>query len=140
MAHLPTRSHRLVQMSDSFGRTRVSLMMLCLYRLRSCMRHAAAIVVLALLPCAGAVAAPPLALQLVVSGFVNPVGLVNAGDGSKRLFIVEQGGTIRIYSGGQVLATPFLNITSKVTCCGERGLLGLVFDANYATNGFFHVF
>ena len=61
-----------------------------------------------------AAAQPVLDLQPVASGFSSPVGLVNARDGSNRLFIVEQGGTIKIYDGSQVLATPFLNITSRV--------------------------
>jgi glucose/arabinose dehydrogenase len=95
---------------------------------------------LALLACTGTAVAQPLGLQPIASGFVSPVSMANAGDGSKRLFIVEQGGTIRIYNGSQVLATPFLNITSKVLSGGERGLLGLAFDANYVANGFFYVF
>ncbi|MEA2987535.1 MAG: hypothetical protein QOG83_246 [Alphaproteobacteria bacterium] len=87
-----------------------------------------------------AAAQPVLDLQLVASGFAGPVGVANARDGSNRLFIVEQGGTIRIYDGAQVLATPFLNITSKVLSGGERGLLGLAFDASYASNGLFYVY
>jgi len=79
-------------------------------------------------------------VQQVASGLTSPVALTNAGDGSNRLFIVDQTGIIRIFNGTQVLATPFLSITSKVLSGGERGLLGLAFDANYATNGFFYVF
>ena len=71
----------------------------------------------------------------------SPVGLVNARDGSNRLFIVEQGGTIKIYDGSQVPATPFLNLTSRVLVGrGERGLLGLAFDPNYVSNGLFYVY
>jgi glucose/arabinose dehydrogenase len=77
--------------------------------------------------------------QELVSGLNQPEGLVNAGDGSGRLFVVEQGGLIRIFKDGALLATPFLDLTSKVVCCGERGLLGLVFHPQYAENGYFFV-
>ena len=87
-----------------------------------------------------AAAQPALNLQLAASGFSIPVGIANARDGSNRLFIVELGGVIKIYNGSQVLATPFLDITSKVLTGGERGLLGLAFDANYVSNGFFYVY
>jgi glucose/arabinose dehydrogenase len=87
-----------------------------------------------------AAAQPALSLQPVASGLVNPVGLVNAHDGSNRLFIIEQGGDIKIYDGSHVLVTPFLNIASRVLSGGERGLLGLAFDANYTSNGFFYVY
>jgi glucose/arabinose dehydrogenase len=85
--------------------------------------------------------AQALSLELIASGLPSPVGLRNAGDGSNRLFIVNQAGTIRIYQGGQVLATPFLDVSSKVLYDhGERGLLGLAFDPNYATNGLFYIY
>jgi glucose/arabinose dehydrogenase len=84
-------------------------------------------------------AAPTLVLQELASGLPNPVGVVVAGDGSSRLFIVLQGGRIVIWDGTEVLPTDFLNITTLVSCCGERGLLGLTFHPNYASNGFFYV-
>jgi glucose/arabinose dehydrogenase len=71
--------------------------------------------------------------------FSSPVFIANAHDGTGRLFIVEQGGRIRIIDGGAVPATPFLDIHTKVSCCGERGLLGLAFHPSYATNGRFFV-
>ena len=77
--------------------------------------------------------------QEVVSGLDQPEGLMNAGDGSGRLFIVEQGGLILILKDGALLPTPFLDLTQKVDCCGERGLLGLVFHPKYSENGFFYV-
>ena len=77
--------------------------------------------------------------QMVVDGLERPEGLVNAGDGSGRLFIVEQGGLIRILKDGALLATPFLDLTQKVSCCGERGLLGLAFHPKYIENGYFYV-
>jgi glucose/arabinose dehydrogenase len=75
----------------------------------------------------------------VASGLSSPLGLVHAGDGSGRLFILEQTGRIKIHDGAQVLATPFLDVSPLVSCCGERGLLGLAFHPDYRTNGFFYV-
>ena len=80
-----------------------------------------------------------LGFEPVASGLSSPLGLVNAGDGSGRLFILEQTGRIKIYDGTQVLATPFLDVSALVSCCGERGLLGLAFHPDYRTNGFFYV-
>ncbi len=85
--------------------------------------------------------AQALSLELIASGLPSPVGLRNAGDGSNRLFIVNQPGTISIYKNGQVSTTPFLDVSSKTVYDGaERGLLGLAFDPNYATNGFFYIY
>tara|TARA_R110000850_G_scaffold150497_1_gene273159 strand:+ start:51268 stop:52629 length:1362 start_codon:yes stop_codon:yes gene_type:complete len=79
-----------------------------------------------------------LELELVASGFDSPLEIKHAGD--DRLFIVEQGGQIKILnSDGSVNTTPFLNISSQVSSGGERGLLGLAFHPDYASNGFFYV-
>lgn len=80
-----------------------------------------------------------LGLKQLTSGLSSPLGIANAGDGSHRLFILEQQGRVRIWQGGRLVTTPFLDLTSKVSCCGERGLLGIVFHPNYETNGFFFV-
>ncbi|MBD8527038.1 PQQ-dependent sugar dehydrogenase [Pseudoxanthomonas sp. CAU 1598] len=88
---------------------------------------------------------PDLRLETVVSGFVLPVAVRNAGD--SRLFVVEQNGRIRVVSGGTVLATPFLDFTANAPATGftgqssasERGLLGLAFAPDYATSGLFYV-
>jgi glucose/arabinose dehydrogenase len=77
--------------------------------------------------------------QLVVSGLDKPEDLLNAGDGSGRLFIVEQVGLIRILKDGALLPEPFLDLTQKVSCCGERGLLGLAFHPKYSENGYFYI-
>ncbi|MEQ1517289.1 MAG: PQQ-dependent sugar dehydrogenase [Usitatibacteraceae bacterium] len=74
------------------------------------------------------------------SGFSSPVDIANAGDNSGRLFVVEQPGNIRIIQNGTLLATPFLNIQSIVEFGGERGLLGLAFHPQYASNGQFFVY
>jgi glucose/arabinose dehydrogenase len=76
----------------------------------------------------------------VVSGLNRPVDIQSAGDGSGRLFIVDQTGRIRIVQDGQLLPTPFLDIISKIRSQGsEQGLLGLAFHPNYAKNGQFFV-
>ncbi|VAW43798.1 hypothetical protein MNBD_GAMMA02-1272 [hydrothermal vent metagenome] len=73
------------------------------------------------------------------SGFSAAVAVRNAGDGSDRLFVVEQGGRIKIIKNGSTLATPFLNIDPLTNGGGERGLLGLAFHPDYANNGFFYI-
>jgi glucose/arabinose dehydrogenase len=76
---------------------------------------------------------------VIGSGLSAPLDLADPGDGSGRLFIVEQGGTIRIWQAGEVMREPFLDLREMVDCCGERGLLGLAFHPNYAENGYFYV-
>ena len=77
--------------------------------------------------------------EVIASGFTQPVQVTHAGDGTRRLFVVEQTGAIKIVQGGQVLATPFLDISAGITCCRERGLLGLAFHPDYERNGFLYV-
>jgi len=91
-------------------------------------------------PAAFSAAAVDLRLSAVVGGLTGPVAIVGARDGRDRLFVVEQAGRIRIVKGGTLLATPFLDIRSKVSDGGERGLLGLAFHPAFATNGRFYVF
>ncbi|MGZ8528677.1 MAG: PQQ-dependent sugar dehydrogenase [Candidatus Limnocylindrales bacterium] len=81
-----------------------------------------------------------LSLSKVAGNLSSPVFVTNAGDASGRLFIVEQGGRIKILQGGVVLAAPFLDIHTKVSKSGERGLLGLAFHPDYAVNGKFYVY
>ncbi len=77
--------------------------------------------------------------RLILSGLARPIGLTNAGDGSGRLFVVEQSGVIRVIRGNDLLPDPFLDISGQVSCCGERGLLGLAFHPEYNHNGYFFV-
>ena len=92
-----------------------------------------------------AVAQPPTDVQITVrwevaSGFAQPLQVTHAGDGSNRLFVVEQPGRILIVEGSSVLPTPFLDIRSLVETAGsEQGLLGLAFHPDYASNGLFYV-
>ncbi len=93
---------------------------------------------------------PPLVLEPVAVGqFGSPVAVTHAGDGSGRLFIVDQRGTIHILRDGVVLPQPFLDLSAKLVAeragFDERGLLGLAFhpdfaDAEAAGSGRFYVY
>jgi glucose/arabinose dehydrogenase len=72
--------------------------------------------------------------ETVVDGLDAPLGVVNAGDGSGRLFVPQQGGQIRIVRAGNLVARPFLDIADQVTSGGERGLLGLAFHPGFPTD------
>jgi uncharacterized protein (TIGR03437 family) len=75
----------------------------------------------------------------IAQGRTRPLSITHAGDGSGRLFIVEQGGKIFVHNGESVLETPFLDISSKVSGGSEQGLLGLAFHPNYEQNGLFYL-
>lgn len=77
---------------------------------------------------------------LITSGLNQPIDVVNAGDGSNRLFIAQKGGTVRFAQGGVLNNTVFLNISSLISTEGERGLLSISFHPDYATNGYFFVY
>ena len=78
-------------------------------------------------------------LQSFATGFTEPVEITHPNN-DERLFIVEQGGKIKIVNpNGTVNATPFLNLLTLISTGGERGLLGLAFSPDYANNGFFFV-
>jgi glucose/arabinose dehydrogenase len=84
-------------------------------------------------------AAPKIELKLLANFDGDPIGIAHAGDDSGRLFVILQDGRIMIYTPGGVLPTPFLDISDRVSCCGEQGLLGLAFHPDYAQNGQFYV-
>lgn len=71
--------------------------------------------------------------------FSEPVDLQSAPDDSPRLFVVEKAGRIKVFpNNASVTSTDtFLDITSKVDVDGERGLLGLAFHPDFASNGYF---
>ena len=75
----------------------------------------------------------------IAGGLNSPVYITDAGDGSGRLFIVEQVGRIRIVKGGVLLPAPFLDIRGLVVSGGERGLLSVAFHPDFKTNGVFIV-
>ena len=76
---------------------------------------------------------------LVTEDLESPVFLTHAGDGSARLFVVEQPGRIRILQQGVLRPRPFLDITDRVLAGGERGLLGLAFHPDFRRNSRFYV-
>ena len=86
-------------------------------------------------------------LDKVTDGLELPVQVTHAGDGSGRLFVVEQKGRIRIRdrvtpnggAAGPGNDTLFLDISDRVGCCGERGLLNVAFPPKYATERQFYV-
>lgn len=80
-----------------------------------------------------------VSLTPVVSGLASPIDLQATDDSTGRLFVVEQGGTIRILQAGALLPTPFLDIRSRVTFSGEMGLLGVAFHPAFAQNQRFYV-
>ena len=73
---------------------------------------------------------------IVAAGLTNPTAMALAADG--RIFVCEQGGTLRVIKNGTLLATPFLTVT--VDSSGERGLLGVAFDPNFASNQLVYVY
>lgn len=78
--------------------------------------------------------------ELVVNGLRSPIGLVNASDGSGRLFVIEQEGTIRIIKNGELSTEPFLDLRQSVgSQANEQGLLGLAFHPRYVETGYFYV-
>jgi glucose/arabinose dehydrogenase len=81
-----------------------------------------------------------LGLQSFATGFTSALEITHPVNDT-RLFVVEQGGFIKIVNpDGTVNATPFLTLTSAtISSGGERGLLGLAFHPNYADNGYLYV-
>jgi glucose/arabinose dehydrogenase len=103
------------------------------------------VTVLATRPSEGAPSDAPAALQTpaqvvltpLATGLTSITSIANAGDG--RLFLTVQSGRILVWNGLQILATPFLDVSPLIVCCGEQGLLSMAFHPNYAQNGFFFV-
>jgi glucose/arabinose dehydrogenase len=77
----------------------------------------------------------------VATGLTQPLFAGAPPGDTSRLFIVQKTGQIKIldFASGQVLATPFLDLSGQILSDGERGLLGLAFDPNFASNGLFYV-
>ena len=78
-----------------------------------------------------------IALDTVTAGLSSPVHVTNAGDGSGRLFVVEQGGRIKVWDGSAM--TTWLDIDDRVNAGGERGLLSVAFHPGFASNSRFFV-
>jgi glucose/arabinose dehydrogenase len=80
-----------------------------------------------------------LELRPVAGGFEAPIYITHAGDGSNRLYVVEQGGAIHTMVNGRVEAEPFLDVSDLTDPGGEQGLLGLAFHPDFEDNGRFFV-
>jgi glucose/arabinose dehydrogenase len=103
------------------------------------MRLAAVLLLLALAGCAqaplppaspGAPSGAGIALQLLAQGLSAPLYVAQHGDA--RLYIVEQGGLVKVWDHGALLPEPFLDVRDRVTTGGERGLLSIAFDPQAA--------
>src|SRR5829696_3351676 len=79
---------------------------------------------------------PPGFTETAISGLANPTAMEIAPDG--RIFVCQQGGSLRVIKNSVLLSTPFL--TLSVDANGERGLLGIAFDLNFASNNFLYVY
>jgi len=76
-----------------------------------------------------------LRLELVADGLRDPIGLTSAGDGSGRLFVNERDGIVRVIGAdGRLQDRPFVDLSDRIAAGGERGLLGLAFHPDFATN------
>ncbi len=103
-------------------------------------RHLVQIVIAAAVLCWSAPLLAAVRLVPTVSGLSSPLFVSHAHDGSNRLFIVEQGGLIKVLRPGSPTPTVFLDIRTRILSGGERGLLGLAFHPQYASNGRFFVY
>lgn len=123
------------------------------------MKNACLVLIVSLLNCIGVVfsqddepeavitraeapVADAVALTVVADGFTRPLYLTHAGDGSERIFVLEQTGKIWILKDGERAEFPFLDISELITQTADRlyseqGLLGLAFHPEYASNGVF---
>ena len=74
--------------------------------------------------------------SVVAAGLNTPTAMALAPDG--RIFVCQQGGALRVIKNGVLLPTPFLTVT--VDSSGERGLLGVAFDPNFASNQLVYIY
>jgi len=82
----------------------------------------------------------PVRSERIVSGLSSPVlVLAPASENAGRLFIIEQFGRVRVMRDGNVLPTPYLDLTGQLAPGGERGLLGMAFHPDFDNNGLVYV-
>jgi glucose/arabinose dehydrogenase len=77
---------------------------------------------------------PALTARLVVSGLTDPLDVQSAPGDADRLYVVEQRGRVRVVRSGQLQGAAFLDVSSRISAGGERGLLGLAFHPQFASN------
>jgi glucose/arabinose dehydrogenase len=87
---------------------------------------------------AAAQSVPNVGLSTLATGLGSVTSIARAGDG--RLYLTIQTGMVRIWDGTRILPSPFLDLSSRISCCGERGLLSIAFHPRYAENGWFFVY
>lgn len=89
-------------------------------------------------------AVPPLELTQVATGLDLPVFVTSEPADASRLYVVEQGGLIKLVKNGVLSAQPFLDATAIINdpdyAQDEKGLLGLAFHPNYGSNGRFFIY
>lgn len=78
-------------------------------------------------------------LEPVAQGFERPLFVTHAGDGSGRLFVLEQAGRVRVLRDGVLSEGAFLDVGNRISDGGERGLLGLAFAPDFRSSGVFYV-
>jgi glucose/arabinose dehydrogenase len=83
---------------------------------------------------------PAITFTLITNAVDQPVQVTHAPNDASRLFIVEQGGTIRIWEDGALRPRPFLDIASLTSDGSEQGLLSMAFDPDYGTSGLFYIY
>jgi glucose/arabinose dehydrogenase len=74
-----------------------------------------------------------------IGTFDGPVHVAAPPGDTRRIFVVEQGGTVRVVVGGKRRSRPFLDVRGKVIAGGEQGLLSIAFAPDYATSRRFYV-
>ena len=79
---------------------------------------------------------PGFSESLLAQNLTQPTRIDFAPDG--RLFVLEKTGAVRVVENGSLLSTPFTSLT--VDSAGERGLLGIAFDPDYARNNYVYVY
>lgn len=82
---------------------------------------------------------PPVSLTPLASGLELPLHITHSGDGSGRVFVIEQRGRIRIIRSQSLVSRPFLAIEGRVISGGEQGLLSVAFPPGYNTKRYFYV-
>lgn len=87
----------------------------------------------------GTVGVPEIALERVAQGLEQPLFVTHGGDGSGRLFVVEQTGRVRVIRDGTLQSGAFIDLSKLISTGGERGLLGLAFAPDYGSTGRFYV-
>jgi glucose/arabinose dehydrogenase len=115
---------------------------------RTAASSAVALLLALALPACGSAQAPDRTARPATAGvglkrigsFESPVYVTGAPGYPNLLFVVEQGGTVRVLRGGHELPRPFLDIHNLISSGGERGLLSIAFPPDYRSSGRFYVY